>query len=74
MLQLTDVYEIKRRMSPKDCNITRMRGCYVDSEKTIVTSINERFLSLPTEEFYKYLDIAFHGRNVESPERAGGEH
>lgn len=58
MLQLTDVYEIKKRMSPKDCNITRMRGCYVDSEKNIVTSINERFLSLPTEEFYKYLDIA----------------
>ena len=58
MLKVTDVLELKKRTKPQECNYTRMRGCYVNNDKDKVTELNERFLSLPEEEYYKYLEIA----------------
>ncbi len=58
MLLLKDVIELKRRIKPDECSFTRLRGCYVDSEKNKVTQVNERFLNLLDDEYYKYLDIA----------------
>lgn len=58
MLQLSDVMEMKKRTKPGECNYLKMRGCYVDNEKNIVTTMNERFLNLPETEFYKYLGMA----------------
>jgi len=53
-----DVLELKRRMKKEECTFTRLCGCYVDSHKDIVLRINESFLNLVDEEFFKYLEIA----------------
>ena len=53
-----DILELKRRLKKDDCSFTRMCGCYVDSEKNIVLNIDENFLNLKEEEFFKYLEIA----------------
>ena len=53
-----DILELKRRLKKEGCTFTKMRGCYVDSQKNIVLHMNETFLNLDEEEFYKYLEIA----------------
>ena len=58
MLSSKDISELRKRMTLKGTNITRLAGIYVSNEKERMTSLNERFLNLPEEEVYKYLDIA----------------
>jgi len=58
MVTKKDILELKRRMKKEDCTFTRMCGCYVDANKEKVVKINENFLNLDEEEFYKYLEIA----------------
>ncbi len=53
-----DILELKRRMKKEECTFTKMLGCYVDSHKNIILNINETFLNLVDEEFFKYLEIA----------------
>ena len=53
-----DVFELKRRLKKEECTFTRMCGCYVDANKNIILHLNETFLNLVDEEFYKYLEIA----------------
>ncbi|MBS4961000.1 MAG: DUF4317 domain-containing protein [Clostridiales bacterium] len=53
-----DILELKRRLKKDDCTFTRLRGCYVDADKNIILQINENFLNLVEEEFFKYLEIA----------------
>lgn len=53
-----DVLELKRRLNKNACTFTRVHGCYVNSDKKIVTHIRETFLNLDDTEFFKYLDIA----------------
>ena len=50
-----DVFELKRRLKKEECTFTRMCGCYVDANKNIILHLNETFLNLVDEEFYKYL-------------------
>ena len=57
-MQKKDILELKRRLKKDGCTFTKMRGCYVDSQKNIVLHMNETFLNLDEEEFYKYLEIA----------------
>lgn len=57
-MQKKDILELKRRLKKDGCTFTKMRGCYVDSQKNIVLHMNETFLNLEEEEFYKYLEIA----------------
>ena len=49
--------EIKKLFTPANCAITRICGCYVDSEKNKKTELKEAFLSLPEEEAVKYITI-----------------
>ena len=58
MLRNRDILELKRRFKKENCTITRMCGCYVDSNKNKIVELNETFLNLDDEEFYKYLEIA----------------
>ena len=53
-----DILELKRRLKKNHCTFTRMCGCYVNSDKEILLTLNETFLNLEEEEFYKYLEIA----------------
>ena len=58
MLRNRDILELKRRFKKENCTITRMCGCYVDSNKNKIVELNETFLNLDEAEFHKYLDIA----------------
>ena len=51
-----EVSEIKKQFSPSNCCITRICGCYVDSEKNKKTELKEAFLSLPEEDAFKYFE------------------
>lgn len=53
-----DISELKRRLKKEDCTFTKLRGCYVDSQKNRILHIDETFLNLDEEEFFKYLEIA----------------
>ena len=53
-----DVAELKKRFKKDACTITRMAGCYVDINRNKIVKLNETFLNLPEEEFYKYLELA----------------
>ena len=53
--------EIKKLFTPAGCAITRICGCYVDSEKNKRTELKEAFLSLPEEEAFKYFTIFRNG-------------
>lgn len=57
MLRITDISELVKRMKPGECSIRRMAGAYVDSEKEIRCYINQNFLSLEENVFYKYMGI-----------------
>lgn len=57
-MQKKDILELKRRLKKDACTFTRLCGCYVDSQKNILLRMNETFLNLEEEEFYKYLEIA----------------
>ncbi|NLZ35840.1 MAG: DUF4317 domain-containing protein, partial [Clostridiales bacterium] len=53
-----DILELKRRFKKEDCTFTRLAGCYVNGEKNIILNINETFLNMEEDEFFKYLEIA----------------
>ena len=53
-----DIAELRRRLKKSDCSITKMCGCYVNSNNEIQLHINETFLNLDDDEFDKYLAIA----------------
>ena len=52
-----EIAEIRKQLTPANCAITRICGCYVDAERQKVTQFKEAFLSLPEEEMFKYFDI-----------------
>lgn len=52
-----DISEIKKLLSPKNCSITRICGCYVDGEKNKKAQFKQPFLALPEEEMFKYFEI-----------------
>ncbi len=52
-----DISEIKKLLTPKNCSITRICGCYVDGEKNKKTHFGQAFLALPEEEMFKYFEI-----------------
>ncbi len=52
-----EISEVKKLFTPAGCAITRICGCYVDSEKEKRTEIKQAFLSLPEEEAFKYFTI-----------------
>lgn len=52
-----EISEIKKLLSPANCAITRICGCYVDAEKNQRMKMKEAFLSLPEEVMFKYFNI-----------------
>lgn len=52
-----EIAEIKKQLTPSNCAITRICGCYVDGEKEKKSQFKQAFLSLPEEEMFKYFDI-----------------
>lgn len=52
-----EIAEIKKLLTPKNCSITRICGCYVDGEKNKKTELKQAFLALPEEEMFKYFEI-----------------
>lgn len=58
MMNKRDILELRRRLKKDACTISRVAGCYVDINKNKVVTLNENFLNLPDEEFYKYLELA----------------
>lgn len=52
-----EIAEIKKQYTQERCPATRICGCYVDADKKKQTQFREAFLSLPEEEFFKYLNI-----------------
>lgn len=53
-----DILELKKRFKKDECTFTRICGCFVNSEKNIVLEINENFLNLDEDDYFKYLEIA----------------
>lgn len=59
MIRTNDIAELKSLLAKiSNVTITNMKGAYVSANKDIITRIDERFLTLPDDEIYKYLDIA----------------
>jgi len=58
MLRNKDILELKRRFKKEACTFTIMFGCDVDANKNKIVELNETFLNLEDEEFFKYLEIA----------------
>ena len=52
-----EIAEIKKQFSPNNTTISRIAGCYVDSEKNKAAAFMDAFLSLPEEEAFKYYEI-----------------
>ncbi len=52
------ISELRRRLKKDSCTFTKMCGCYVDDNKKKVTTIDEIFLNLEDDEYYKYLEVA----------------
>lgn len=52
-----EISEIKKLLTPKNCSITRICGCYVDGEKNKKAQFGQAFLALPEEEMFKYFEI-----------------
>lgn len=57
-LDKKSINELRRRLKKDCCSFTKLCGCYVDDNKNKVTNIDEIFLNLPDEEYYKFLEIA----------------
>lgn len=52
-----DVLEIRHQFAPSVCSISKICGCYVDSDHNKVATIKEQFLTMPEEETFKYFEI-----------------
>lgn len=57
MVTKRSINELKRNITKDNVSFSRMRGCYVNSEKEILIELNTKFLTLPEEELFKYLNI-----------------
>ena len=51
------IAEIRKLMTLKNCRIGRIRGCYVDENREIVTELHETFLALEESTVEKYCEI-----------------
>lgn len=52
------INELGRRLKKDGCTFTKICGCYIDDNKNKVTNLDEIFLNLEDEEYFKYLEIA----------------
>ncbi|HHV31678.1 DUF4317 domain-containing protein [Caproiciproducens sp. LBM24188] len=52
-----EIAEVRRRFRPDKSNITRVRGCYVNDKREIVTELNQSLALMPQEESEELLTI-----------------
>jgi len=52
-----EIAEIRRRFNPDKNAISRVRGCYVNDKREVVSAFDRPLLSFPLEEQEKYLSI-----------------
>lgn len=57
MYNSRDIIELKGRLKKEDCTVQQFCGCYVDENKNQISRFNSKFLTLPDEEYLKWLDI-----------------
>ena len=67
MLKRTDVREIAKTLKINNCSIQNMAGAYVNKDKAIICRIKQKFLAMPEELLFKYLEIAkkLYGKRVD---------
>jgi len=53
----SELGELKKLLTQKNCSITRIAGCYVDGDKNKKSVFARSFLALPDEEMFKYFEI-----------------
>lgn len=56
-MNLKEVSELRRRFRPEKSAISRVYGCYVNSNKEIVSDLDESLGRMPQEEAEKYLTL-----------------
>lgn len=49
-----EIAEIRRRFQPERSNITRIRGCYVNAKREVLSTFDQGWVSLPQGEAEKY--------------------
>ncbi|MCI8454597.1 MAG: DUF4317 domain-containing protein [Lachnospiraceae bacterium] len=52
-----EISEIKKQFKKDNNAISRIRGCYVDADKQIRTTLKEAFFALSEEEIFKYYEL-----------------
>lgn len=52
-----EVLEIKKQLNPIRCCLTSIAGCYVNSEREIISTFHKRFLALEEEEMLKFFQL-----------------
>ncbi len=52
-----EIAEIRRRLNPERTAVTRIRGCYVNTQKEIISMFSHMPQTMPTEELEKYMAI-----------------
>lgn len=57
MYSKKDIYELSKQNTKDNCSIQHFCGCYVDSDRNIISRIDTKFLTLDEAEYYKWLDI-----------------
>ena len=57
LLDKKAIAEIRKLMTMNNCRIDKIRGCYVDENREIVTELKETFLALEESTVEKYCEI-----------------
>lgn len=52
-----EVSEVRRRFRPEKNNITRIRGCYVNKNKEVISEFQQSLALMPEDESEKFLSI-----------------
>ena len=53
----SELGELKKLYTQKNCSVTRIAGCYVDGDKNKKSVFARAFLGIPEEEMFKYFEI-----------------
>ncbi len=53
----SELSEIKKLYTQKNCSVTRIAGCFVDGDKNKKSVFARSFLGIPEDEMFKYFEI-----------------
>ena len=52
-----EVSELRRRFKPEKCAVSRIYGCYVGSNREVISYLDESLGLMPVEEAEKYIGL-----------------